>query len=125
MAISATAVTLKRKSRLLAVTFSDGQQFELPFEYLRVSSPSAEVRGHGKGQAVLQWGKQFVDITAIEPVGHYALKLVFSDGHNSGLYSWHYLHELGQHYQQRWNNYLQQLAEAGLPRDPDRQVLKL
>ena len=87
-----TEIRLKRKSRLLEVAFSDGQRFELPFEYLRVYSPSAEVRGHGPGQETLQLGKHEVDIKAAEPVGNYAVRLVFDDGHDTGLFTWDYLH---------------------------------
>jgi DUF971 family protein len=104
---------------VLAVSFDDGNSYELPFEYLRVYSPSAEVRGHGPGQEVLQTGKENVQISGIEPVGHYALKLIFDDGHDTGLYSWTYLHELGREMEQRWQAYLDRLSEAGYPRQPD------
>jgi len=89
-------ITLRSRSRLLHVAFDDGRAFDLPFEYLRVHSPSAEVQGHGPGQAVLVTGKEHVGILRIEPVGQYAVKLVFDDGHDSGLYTWRYLHELGR-----------------------------
>jgi DUF971 family protein len=94
-AAAPTEIRLRSKSRLLQVSFADGVQYQLPFEYLRVNSPSAEVQGHGPGQKVLVTGKENVLITAIEPVGHYAVKLVFDDGHDSGLFTWKYLRELG------------------------------
>lgn len=113
-----TGIKLRKQSRCLELTWGDGRVDTLGFEYLRVQSPSAEVRGHGSGQARLQPGKRDVRITRIEPVGHYALKLVFSDGHDSGLYSWQYLRRLGVEYDTRWTAYLEGLAEAGLSRDP-------
>jgi len=108
-----TELTLHQKRRVLAVTFDDGARFELPCEYLRVYSPSAEVRGHGPGQEVLQVGKQDVNIAAIEPVGMYAVKLVFDDGHDSGLYSWQWLYELGEGQEEKWQDYLSRLESAG------------
>lgn len=114
-----TDIRLHQRSRLLEVHFSDGERFELPCEYLRVYSPSAEVRGHGEGQEVLQTGKREVNITAVEPVGHYAVKLVFSDGHDSGLYSWDYLYQLGARYEPLWAEYLRRLEEAGASRDTE------
>ena len=108
-----TDIVLHQKSRVLQVTFDDGREFKLPCEYLRVYSPSAEVRGHGPGQAVLQTGKQNVQISAIEPVGNYAVKLTFDDGHNTGLYSWSYLYELGDGYAEKWQAYLDALQQAG------------
>ena len=90
----ATEIKLRRKSRLLEVSFESGERFELPFEYLRVYSPSAEVRGHGAGQEVLQFGKENVQVTAVEPIGQYAVRLIFDDGHNTGLYSWTLLREI-------------------------------
>jgi DUF971 family protein len=93
--LAPTEIRLRSKSRLLQVNFADGTQYELPFEYLRVNSPSAEVQGHGPGQKVSVTGKEQVLIRAVEPVGHYAVKLVFDDGHDSGLYTWSYLRELG------------------------------
>lgn len=108
---------LHAKSRMLEVLFDDGARFELSCEYLRVFSPSAEVRGHGAGQEVLQTGKRNVTITAVEPVGQYAVKLVFDDGHDSGLYSWDYLYELGSRRQENWQAYLDRLAAAGASRD--------
>jgi len=112
-----TEIRLRRNSRLLTVSFEDGSNFELPFEYLRVFSPSAEVRGHGPGQETLQTGKENVAITAVEPVGHYAVKLVFDDGHDSGLYSWTYLYELGRDMAANWKRYLDRLAAAGYARE--------
>lgn len=125
MSLAATNIKLKQTSKLLAVSFNNGQSIELSFEFLRVHSPSAEVRGHGAGQEVLQWGKQHVGITAIEPIGHYALKISFDDGHDTGLYSWPYLLELGQNADALWQQYLDKLAQAGKPRDPDVQFLTL
>jgi DUF971 family protein len=113
-----TEITLHKQSRVLDVAFDDGARFELPCEYLRVFSPSAEVRGHGPGQEVLQAGKKEVGIEAIEPVGVYAVKLVFSDGHDTGIYSWEYLHELGVKRESNWNTYLARLAQAGKSREP-------
>lgn len=112
---SPTAIKLRTKSRLLEISFDDGSRFELPFEYLRVYSPSAEVRGHGPGQETLQLGKDQVRITAVEPVGHYAIKLVFDDGHDTGLYTWAYLRELGEEHEVRWQQYLDRLKELGIP----------
>jgi DUF971 family protein len=108
----ATEIRLRRAARLLQVSFSDGSRFELPFEYLRVYSPSAEVKGHGPGQEVLVLGKENVGIAAIEPVGQYAVKLVFDDGHDSGLYTWKYLHELGRERESNWARYLARKARA-------------
>jgi len=113
-----TRIVVHQQSRALELAFDDGKVFRLSFEYLRVHSPSAEVRGHGPGQEVLQVGKREVNITAIEPVGTYAVKLVFSDGHDTGLYSWDYLHELGRDHDRLWAGYLQRLAAAGGSRDP-------
>jgi len=113
-----TEITLHKQSRVLDVAFDDGTRFELPCEYLRVFSPSAEVRGHGPGQEVLQVGKQDVAIDAIEPVGVYAVKLVFSDGHDTGIYSWEYLHELGVKRESNWKTYLARLGAAGKSRAP-------
>ncbi len=113
-----TEIKLHQKSRILEVAFDDGQRFSLPCEYLRVFSPSAEVRGHGPGQEVLQVGKRNVEIKDIEPVGQYAVKLVFSDGHDTGLYSWEYLYELGETQESSWKSYLARLEQAGASRDP-------
>ena len=100
-------------------------RFQLPAEYLRVFSPSAEVRGHGKGQEVLQTGKRHVGIQALEKSGNYAIRITFSDGHDTGIFSWDYLFELGSNHTDNWANYLQRLHEAGESRDPDVQVVKL
>ena len=108
----ATQIRLRRTSRVLEVSFADGNRFELPFEYLRVHSPSAEVKGHGPGQEVLVLGKESVGITAIEPVGQYAVKLVFDDGHDTGLYTWKYLHELGSEYTSKWARYVARRERA-------------
>ena len=113
-----TEITLHQKSRLLEIAFDDGARYRLAFEFLRVHSPSAEVRGHGPGQEVLQVGKQEVTLTGVEPVGSYALKLTFDDGHDSGLFSWDYLRELGQYHDALWHDYLRKLNEAGESRDP-------
>lgn len=112
----ATELKLRRKSRLLEVRFESGECFELPFEYLRVYSPSAEVRGHGAGQEVLQFGKENVQVTAIEPIGHYAVRLIFDDGHNTGLFTWKYLFELGNEQAAKWQHYLDRLARYGYER---------
>lgn len=125
MSITATAIKLKKQSRLLAISFNDNSSFELSFEYLRVFSPSAEVRGHGEGQEVLQWGKKNVGVTTIKPIGHYAIQIVFDDGHDTGLFSWDYLHELGHNYDTNWADYLQRLHEQNRPRDPDLQIIRL
>ncbi len=111
-----TDIKLHQVSRLLEVLFDDSVHFLLACEYLRVFSPSAEVRGHGPGQEVLQTGKEDVNITDIEPVGNYAVRLVFSDGHSTGLYSWDVLYDLGVHQESNWQRYLQRLAEAGYRR---------
>jgi DUF971 family protein len=103
-------IKLRRGARVLEVTFDDGNRFELPFEYLRVYSPSAEVKGHGPGQETLVLGKETVGIRAIEPVGQYAVKLVFDDGHDTGLYTWKYLYELGRDRQEKWAQYLARRA---------------
>ena len=113
-----TEIKLHKQSRVLEVAFDDGKRFELPCEYLRVYSPSAEVRGHGPGQETLQVGKKDVEITAIEPVGQYAVVLVFSDGHDSGIYSWDYLYDLGMEQDFYWKNYLRRMEEAGESREP-------
>jgi DUF971 family protein len=109
-----TEIKLRKQSRVLEVAFDDGQRFELSFEYLRVYSPSAEVRGHGPGQETLQLGKHTVDIRVVEPVGNYAVKLVFDDGHDSGLYTWEYLYELGMTRAEKWRHYLDRLAQLGI-----------
>jgi DUF971 family protein len=107
-----TEIRLRRSSRVLEVTFEDGCRFELPFEYLRVHSPSAEVKGHGPGQEVLVLGKENVGIKAVEPVGQYAVKLVFDDGHDTGLFTWKYLHELGRERAEKWARYLARKARG-------------
>ena len=112
-----TEIKLHQMSKILEIAYADGAQFKLPCEYLRVSSPSAEVRGHGKGNETLQVGKAGVNIKAIEPVGNYAVKLVFDDGHDSGLFSWEYLYELGRDYDVLWAKYLAQIAAAGASRE--------
>ncbi len=109
-----TAIKLRTQSRLLAISFDDGSSYELPFEYLRVYSPSAEVRGHGPGQETLQLGKHNVVITGVAPAGQYALRLIFDDGHDSGLYTWAYLQELGDTRPQKWQQYLDRLQELGI-----------
>jgi DUF971 family protein len=111
------AITLHQKSRVLELEYEDGQRFRLPFEFLRVYSPSAEVKGHGPGQEVLQTGKRDVEIQSLEPVGAYAVQPVFSDGHNTGLYSWEYLYELGAGQEKLWQAYLKRLDQAGASRD--------
>ncbi len=112
-----TEIVLHQKSRTLELAFDDGARFQLPFEYLRVMSPSAEVQGHGPGQEVLQVGKRNVILQEIEPVGSYAIKLTFDDGHDSGLYTWEYLHQLGVNQSALWADYLKQMEEAGASRD--------
>ena len=112
-----TEIKLRQKSRLMEIVFSDGSRFELSYELLRVYSPSAEVRGHGPGQEVLQVGKCDVDISTLEPSGSYAVQPTFSDGHNTGIYSWDYLYELGENQEKLWRDYLAQLAKAGASRD--------
>ena len=110
-----TAIKLRRQSRVLDVAFDDGQRFALPFEYLRVYSPSAEVRGHGPGQETLQLGKHEVQIARVDPIGNYAVRLVFSDGHDTGLYTWGYLYELGETRAAKWQHYLDRLQQLGIP----------
>lgn len=111
-------IKLHQKSRLLEITFNDNTECMLSCEFLRVYSPSAEVRGHGVGQEVLQVGKENVNILAIEPVGQYAIKLIFSDGHNTGLYSWDYLYDLARNYEGLWLEYIGKLDAAGVKRNP-------
>ena len=115
--LSPTEIKLHQKSRVLEIAFADGKRYTLPFEFLRVYSPSAEVRGHGPGQEVLQVGKKDVEITQVEPVGSYAVQLVFSDGHDSGLYSWDYLYNLGVNQDSMWTHYLERLQAAGASRE--------
>ena len=111
------SLTVHTLSRVLELRWPDGAHFRLPFELLRVYSPSAEVQGHGPGQEVLQTGKRDVTLLALEPVGHYAVKPVFSDGHDSGIFTWAYLLELGRDQEQLWQRYLQRLQDAGADRD--------
>ena len=111
-----TEITLHQQSRILEIRFDDGERFELPCEILRVYSPSAEVKGHGSGQGVLPIGKEGVNITAIEPVGNYAVKLIFDDGHATGIYSWGYLYDLGKRLDRYWMDYLDALKQAGYQR---------
>ena len=113
-----TEIKLHQKSRVMELVFSDGSQFELSYELLRVYSPSAEVRGHGPGQEVLQVGKREVDISTLEPVGNYAVQPTFSDGHSTGIYSWDYLFWLGTNRDTLWRQYLERLEEAGASREP-------
>jgi DUF971 family protein len=110
-----TEIRLRTRSRVLEVAFDDGARFELPFEYLRVHSPSAEVRGHGPGQEALQLGKHDVGVRSVDPVGNYALRIAFDDGHDTGLYTWGYLHELGRTREEKWQQYLDRLAKLGIP----------
>lgn len=112
-----TEILLHQKSRVLEVAFSDGQRFRLSCEFLRVYSPSAEVRGHGPGQEVLQVGKKDVGIVELDPVGAYAVRPVFSDGHDTGIYSWDYLYTLGTGQDEMWRRYLERLGEAGASRE--------
>ena len=112
-----TAIKLHQQSRVLEIAFSDGREFRLPYELLRVYSPSAEVRGHGPGQEVLQIGKREVTIKEVEPVGHYAIRPSFSDGHDTGIYSWDYLYDLGDRQDELWQRYLDRMAAAGASRE--------
>ena len=113
-----TEIRLDRAARVLHVSFDDGKDFALPAEYLRVESPSAEVQGHTPDQKQTVAGRRHVGITAVEPVGHYAVRLVFDDGHSTGIFSWAYLHELGRDLEKRWDVYLKELNAKGLSRDP-------
>jgi DUF971 family protein len=113
-----TEIKLHQRSRTLEISFDDGKTFNLPCEFLRVYSPSAEVRGHGPGQETLQAGKKNVEIKAVEPVGNYAVQLAFSDGHSTGLYSWDLLYDYGVHHDALWASYLQRLEAAGQSREP-------
>lgn len=112
-------IKLHKKSRRLELIYEGGEAYSLDFEFLRVYTPSAEARGHGPGQETLQTGKRDVDIERIEPVGTYALRLVFTDGHDSGLYSWDMLYNLGKHHDELWQEYLKQIEAQGLSRDID------
>lgn len=111
---------LKRAEKVLEISFEDGSHFRLPAEYLRVESPSAEVQGHGPGQKTIVAGCADVGIVAIEPVGNYAVRITFDDRHDTGIYSWSYLYQLGVEYEERWRRYLEALAERGLSRRPQR-----
>lgn len=112
-----TAITVHEASRVLEIGFSDGRSFRIPFELMRVYSPSAEVQGHGPGQEVLQTGKREVGLVGLEPVGNYAVQPTFSDGHDSGIFSWDYLYWLGAEQETLWRRYEERLAEAGVDRD--------
>ena len=113
-----TEIKLHQTSRILEIAFADGRTFKLPYEYLRVYSPSAEVRGHGPGQETLQAGKRDITIEEVEAVGHYAIRPKFSDGHDTGIYSWDYLYGLGDEQDELWQRYVDRLAAAGGSRDP-------
>ncbi len=113
MSIRPTEINLHKKSRILEIAFEDGARFNLPAEYLRVNSPSAEVQGHGPGQGVLQLGKEDVNIENLVTVGNYAIQLFFDDNHNTGIYSWETLYDLGKHQEQYWQDYLGKLAQVG------------
>jgi DUF971 family protein len=115
--LTPNSIIVHQQSKVLELGYADGKTYRLPFEFLRVLSPSAEVRGHGPGQETLQTGKRNVSILSVEPVGHYAIKPTFTDGHDSGLYSWDYLYELCTHQDQLWQEHLNKLAKAGLDRD--------
>ena len=112
-----TNIVVHQQSKVLELTYENSNVYRLPFEFLRVLSPSAEVRGHGPGQETLQTGKRNVSILSIDPVGHYAIKPTFTDGHDSGLFSWDYLHELCLNQEELWQEYLDKLAKAGVTRD--------
>ncbi|HEY1930513.1 MAG TPA: DUF971 domain-containing protein [Acetobacteraceae bacterium] len=114
----ATEIRLRKSDRVLDVAFDDGTRFSLPAEYLRVESPSAEVQGHGPGQRQTVAGRRHVGIMTIEPVGNYAVRLIFDDLHDTGIYSWEYLHQIGREYETRWQSYLNSLAAKGLSREP-------
>lgn len=118
-------VVLGKARDELVLHYGDGTVAQLPAEYLRVESPSAEVRGHGAGQEVLQYGKARVRIERVEPAGRYALQIHFDDGHNTGIYSWEYLRQLWEEYDRRWTDYLGRLRQAGRSRDPEEQIVRL
>jgi len=115
---SPTEIKLHQKSRILEISFADGKTFQFPCEFLRVYSPSAEVRGHGPGQEVLQVGKKDVEIKHIEPVGTYAIQFTFSDGHDTGIYSWDLLYDYGLHQEEMWRRYVKRMEEACASREP-------
>jgi len=120
MAHQPTGITLHQESRLLEISFADDGAFSLPYEYLRVHSPSAEVKGHFPGEEILQVGKMNVGIKDVAPSGSYALQITFDDGHDSGIFTWEYLHELGSRQSEIWNAYLEKMAAAGESREPKR-----
>ena len=117
MSSAPTEIKLHQVSKVLELTFGNGSSFRLPYEFLRVHSPSAEARGHGPGQETLQTGKASVSIAEVEPVGHYAIRPMFSDGHSSGIYSWDYLYDLGMRQSELWQSYLDRMAAAGASRE--------
>lgn len=119
-----TSITVHQHSRVLEVSFDDGAHFRIPFELMRVYSPSAEVQGHGPGQEVLQTGKRDVEVAALEPVGNYAVQPVFSDGHDTGIFSWDYLYHLGSQRDELWRRYEERLKAAGVDRDAPMQDAK-
>lgn len=119
---SPTSLTMRKQSRVLEIGFDNGAEFSLPFEFLRVYSPSAEVRGHGPGQETLQTGHRNIEISALEPVGNYAVQPTFSDGHSTGIYSWEYLYWLGANQTELWEDYLQRLEAAGHTRESGRDL---
>jgi DUF971 family protein len=120
-----TRVVVREAKDSLLITFSDVQEYSLPAEFLRVHSPSAEVRGHGEGNETLQYGKRNITIASLEQAGNYALQIIFSDGHDSGIYSWEYLRKLAENQDAMWSVYLEKLHNAGLSRDSESQVIKL
>jgi DUF971 family protein len=120
MSVVPLSFKVRKVSRVVEIVFDDGAEFSLPFELLRVYSPSAEVRGHAPGDEILQTGKRLVEVTAMEPVGNYGIKPIFSDGHGSGIYTWDYLYELGRDKDILWEKYLQELENAGYTRESGR-----
>jgi len=120
-----TRVVVREAKDSLLITFSDVQEYSLPAEFLRVHSPSAEVRGHGEGNETLQYDKRNITIASLEQAGNYALQIIFSDGHDSGIYSWEYLRKLAENQEAMWSVYLEKLHNAGLSRDSESQVIKL
>ncbi|MGV8886936.1 MAG: gamma-butyrobetaine hydroxylase-like domain-containing protein [Pseudomonas sp.] len=118
-----TDIKLHKASKTLSLKYASGEEYHLPAEFLRVHSPSAEVQGHGK--PILQFGKIAVGLTKVEPAGQYALKLTFDDGHDSGLFTWEYLYQLGVRQEDLWNDYLAELKAAGKTRDPNQSIVKL
>jgi DUF971 family protein len=120
-----TRIVVREAKDSLLITFSEVQEYSLPAEFLRVHSPSAEVRGHGEGNETLQYGKRNITIASLEQAGNYALQIIFSDGHDSGIYSWEYLRKLAENQEAMWSVYLEKLHNAGLSRDSESQVIKL